>query len=175
MRAIVSAATRTGSTTIRPTAKWKRSHSAIPVSCHEPSRRRSGYGSSAAGGGEIYAAISVRAGRVRIDVSDQRDRHVDPSDPQIRQRRAPGLSVAENAVGRHRHDVERHAVHDGARRRLRRRRDRNCRALRGRRVAALWRQVVLLACRCGYSPSAGTPEGAPGGTAALLCLRCPAG
>ena len=96
---------------------------------------------------KVRAAISVRAGRVRADVPDQRHRHVDPSDPEIRQRRVEGISAAENAVGRRRHDVEGHAVHDRARRRLRCRRDRDHGALRGRRVAPLRRQMVLLACR----------------------------
>ncbi len=54
----------------------------------------------------------VRAGRVRTDVSDQRDRHFDPSHTQVRQRRAQGLSVAEDAVGRCCDAVERHPVHD---------------------------------------------------------------
>ena len=74
----------------------------FPVSRHEPSRRRARHGSPAAGGRQIRAAISVRAGRIRTDVPDQRHRHLDPSDPQIRQRRTEGISAAENAVRRRR-------------------------------------------------------------------------
>ena len=129
------------------------------LSCHEPPRRRARHGSSAAGCRQIRAAISVRAGRIRPDVPDQRDRHVDPPDPQVRKQGAAGLPAAENAVGRRRHDVEGHAVHDRARRRLRCRRDRDHRALRGRRVAALRRQMVLLACRRRCRTDAGAPGG----------------
>jgi len=72
----------------------------FPVSRHEPSRRHAGHGPPAARGRQICAAISVRAGRVRPDVSDQRHRHLDPPDPQIRQPRTQGIPAAEDAVRR---------------------------------------------------------------------------
>ena len=55
--------------------------------------------------------------------------------------------------------VEGHAIHDRARRRVRCRRDRDGGALRGRRVAAHRRQMVLLACRCRCRAAAGAPGG----------------
>ena len=72
----------------------------LPVPCHVASRRRPGHGPAAAAGREIRVSILVRAGRVRADVPDQRDRHLDPSDPQVRQQCAAGLPAAEDAVGR---------------------------------------------------------------------------
>ena len=148
----------------------------FPVSRHEPSRRRARHGSPAAGGRQIRAAISVRAGRVRPDVPDQRHRHLDPSDPQIRERRTAGISAAENAVRRRRHDVEGHAVHDRARRRLRRRHHRNHR--RARKTASGGSMATNGSARmptptsrcCWRAPKARPP--APKGS---RCSRCRAG
>ena len=69
---------------------------------------------------------------------------------------AAGLSAAENAVGRPRHDVEGHAVHDRTRRRLRRRHaSRPSARHEDGELAALRRQVVLLARRRRRGAAAG--------------------
>ncbi len=106
----------------------------LPVPRHVASRRRAGHGSPAAAGRQIRLPVPVRAGRVRPDVPDQRHRHLDPPDPQVRQQFPAGLPAAENAVGRPVHDVEGHPVHDREGRRVRRRRDRNHRPPAGRRA-----------------------------------------
>ena len=148
----------------------------LPVPRHEPPRRRARHGSPAAAGRQIRAAIPVRAGRVRPDVPDQRHRHLDPPDPQIRQHRASGLSAAEDAVGRPRHDVEGHAVHDREGRRLRRRQHRNDGAPRGRRrggctaTSGSARTPTPTSRCCWRGPKARPP--APG---ASRCSRCRAG
>ena len=132
----------------------------FPVPRHEPSRRRARHGPAAAGGRQIRAAISVRAGRVRPDVPDQRHRHLDPSDPQIRRARScriiccrkccPATSprmwkgtqfMTERAGGSDVGAIE------------------TIGALRGRRVAALRRQMVLLACRRRCRAAAGAAGG----------------
>ena len=89
------------------------------------------------------------------------------------ERRAEGLSAAAHAVRRHGHDVEGHAVHDRAGRRLRRRHHRND----GARKDGEWRlsgdkwfcshadaDVALLLAR---------PEGAPAGTKGLALFAMP--
>ena len=84
-----------------------------------------------------------------------------------------GLSAAEHAVGRCRDDVEGHAVHDRARRRLRCRRDRNharCEDGEWRLYGDKWfcshadADVALLLAR---------PEGAPAGTRGLALFALP--
>ena len=86
---------------------------------------------------------------------DQRDRHLDSSDPQVRQQCVAGLSAAENVVGRPFHDVEGHPVHDREGGRIGCRRGRNHRAQTRRRLASVWREMVLLAHRCRRRADAG--------------------
>ena len=54
----------------------------LPVPRHEPSRRRARPRRADASRRQVCLSISVRAGRVRDHVPDQRHRHVDPSHPQ---------------------------------------------------------------------------------------------
>ncbi len=104
---------------------------------------------------KVRVPVSVRAVRVRADVPDQRHRHLDAPDPQVRLRRAQGLSAAEDAVGRHGEPLERHAVHDRAGRRLGCRCDRDRGAPGWRRLASDRRQMVLFARRCRRRADAG--------------------
>ena len=93
---------------------------------------------------------------------DQRHRHLDPSDPEIRRARAARIICCQKCCRPIRRAVEGHAVHDRARRRLRRRQHRDGGEARERHVAAFWRQMVLLACRRRRRAAAGAARGRAG-------------
>ena len=90
--------------------------------------------------------------------------------------RTQGLSAAENAVRRCRDDVERHAVHDRAGRRLRRRRDRNRRpawwtASGGFMATNGSARTPMPTSRCCWRG----PKAQPAAPRGLRCSRCRAG
>ena len=134
----------------------------LPVPRHEPSRRHARPRCAGDARRQVRLPVPVRAGRVRHHVPDQRHRHVDLPDPQVREPAAQGLPAAAHAVGRPGRAVEGHAVHDREGRRLRHRPGRDGGAERGRHLAALRREVVLLAHgrRRGADPRA--PRGGAG-------------
>ena len=66
----------------------------FPVPRHEPPRRRARPRRAAAAGRQVRLPVSVRAGRVRHHVPDQRHRHLDLPDPQVREPGAEGLPAA---------------------------------------------------------------------------------
>ena len=148
----------------------------LPVPRHEPPRRRARPRRAHAPGRQVRLPVPVRAGRVRHHVPDQRHRHVDLPAAQVREPGAEGLPAAAHAVGRSGRAVEGHAVHDREGRRLRHRPRRDGRPQRGRHLAALRREVVLLARRRRRGPHAG-PAGrrARGYARPRACSPCRAG
>ena len=131
----------------------------LPVPRHESPRRRARARRAHAPGRQVRLPVSVRAGRVRHHVPDQRHRHLHLPDPQICEPGAQGLPAAAHAVRRPGRAVEGHAVHDREGWRLRHRPDRDGGPQRGRHLAALRREMVLLAHGCRRGADAGPARG----------------
>ena len=146
------------------------------VGRHVPSAGRAPVAGPGAPRGEVRAVLSLRPVRVRPPLPGQHDGLGRPHAPALRRRGSPGARYLEGLTTT---DMATsppgHAVDDGEAWRLRRGRGHHGRAPgRGRSVAALGRQVVLLQreCRHRLHPRA-RPEGAPPGTTGLAMFLVP--